>query len=427
MKFSSFKLLLFIIILLLTSDIVFSQYSWTKDVGNPIFSGGGNGAWDKHVGRAVVLFNTDSSRFEMWYSGSYGPEISWRPNRIGFAWSSDGINWIKYSGNPVLIPEPGTFDEGSVEGHNVIRENGQYKMWYSGLRNGKYQIGYATSSDGMFWNKYLSPVLTYGNTGWDAGGVGYGNVLSNPGGYTMYYSGIGQVYAIGRATSLDGITWQKDTINNPILTPGLQGQWDDVLVGAPNCFQKNNILYMYYEGWQSTGIQSIGLATSTNDGVTWSKYGSNPVLIPGISGSWDASYVEAPIVIFLDDTIHMWYGGAREPTENYLWRIGHAISPFDPVSVESETTLLTEFVLKQNYPNPFNPITKIRYSIPNASKVTIIIYNVLGKEIETLVNKEKPVGTYELNWNAANLPSGVYFYQLKAHSYVETKKMILLR
>jgi poly-gamma-glutamate capsule biosynthesis protein CapA/YwtB (metallophosphatase superfamily) len=86
-----------------------------------------------------------------------------------------------------------------------------------------------------------------------------------------------------------------------------------------------------------------------------------------------------------------------------------------------------DFVLHQNFPNPFNPSTKIKYSVPHSSQVVIKVFDVLGNEIETLVNEEKPVGTYELTWNAANLPSGVYFYQLRAGSFVQTKKMILMK
>jgi len=65
--------------------------------------------------------------------------------------------------------------------------------------------------------------------------------------------------------------------------------------------------------------------------------------------------------------------------------------------------------------------------LPKLSFVTIIIYDVLGSEVATLLNEEKAVGAYELNWNAANLPSGVYFYELKAGSIIETKKMLLLK
>jgi hypothetical protein len=85
------------------------------------------------------------------------------------------------------------------------------------------------------------------------------------------------------------------------------------------------------------------------------------------------------------------------------------------------------FDLAQNHPNPFNNTSVIRYSIPQLSNVTLKIFNTLGEELETLVNEEKQTGTYEVTWNAANLPSGVYFYRLQAGRFVETKKMILLK
>ena len=99
------------------------------------------------------------------------------------------------------------------------------------------------------------------------------------------------------------------------------------------------------------------------------------------------------------------------------------------VSVEdvAANELPVAFTLAQNYPNPFNPGTKIKYSVPQSSNVVIKVFDVLGNEIETLINEEKPVGTYELNWNAANLLSGVYFYRLQAGDFVQTRKMLLLK
>jgi hypothetical protein len=97
------------------------------------------------------------------------------------------------------------------------------------------------------------------------------------------------------------------------------------------------------------------------------------------------------------------------------------------VGVDDEGTLPTEYALEQNYPNPFNPTTTFRYSIPTQSKVVIKVYDILGNEVATLMDEEKSVGTYELTWNAENLPSGIYFYQLNAGSFIETKKMLLLK
>jgi len=87
----------------------------------------------------------------------------------------------------------------------------------------------------------------------------------------------------------------------------------------------------------------------------------------------------------------------------------------------------SNYNLSQNYPNPFNPSTTIKYSIPQSSNVVIKVFDILGNEIEKLVNEEKPTGTYEITWYAEGLPSGIYFYQLRAGSFVETKKMDLLK
>ena len=86
-----------------------------------------------------------------------------------------------------------------------------------------------------------------------------------------------------------------------------------------------------------------------------------------------------------------------------------------------------DYELSQNFPNPFNPSTTIKYSIPQTSKVVIKVFDVLGNEIKTLVNEEKSAGEYEVEFNGAGLPSGIYFYQLKAGEFSKTKKMILLK
>ena len=86
-----------------------------------------------------------------------------------------------------------------------------------------------------------------------------------------------------------------------------------------------------------------------------------------------------------------------------------------------------DYNLEQNYPNPFNPSTVIKFSLPQASFVTLKIYNQLGKEISTLVSEKKSSGTYQYVFNANNIPSGIYYYTLQSNGYSETKKMILLK
>ena len=103
--------------------------------------------------------------------------------------------------------------------------------------------------------------------------------------------------------------------------------------------------------------------------------------------------------------------------------------------VEVEVSLPVEYNLAQNYPNPFNPSSSITFTIRSPQFVTLKVYDVLGNEITTLVKEEKPAGTYEIEFDAGNLPSGIYFYKLNAESpspgsvqrYVETKKMVLIK
>jgi hypothetical protein len=87
----------------------------------------------------------------------------------------------------------------------------------------------------------------------------------------------------------------------------------------------------------------------------------------------------------------------------------------------------SSFSLSQNYPNPFNPATNIKFAIPKNEFVKITVFDILGKEIVTLVNEQLQPGTYETNWNASNYPSGVYFYRLQADDFSETKRMTLIK
>jgi spore coat protein CotH len=94
---------------------------------------------------------------------------------------------------------------------------------------------------------------------------------------------------------------------------------------------------------------------------------------------------------------------------------------------EQQSELPNQFKLEQNFPNPFNPTTTIGFSLPNAGKVKLTIYNILGEQVSTLVNEDLPSGDYKYAWNATNLPSGIYYYSLNSDSFSETKKMILLK
>jgi len=92
-----------------------------------------------------------------------------------------------------------------------------------------------------------------------------------------------------------------------------------------------------------------------------------------------------------------------------------------------EPDIALDFALLQNYPNPFNPNTSIKYSIAQDGLVNLSVYNLLGEKVATLVNEVKQAGSYEIEFNDSNISSRVYFYQLNAGSFIETKKMTLMK
>ena len=149
-----------------------------------------------------------------------------------------------------------------------------------------------------------------------------------------------------------------------------------------------------------------------------------------------SNLVNSPIIeVKVDNQNRVWLGELGDG--RLLVFDGNNLNAITDVSEEKNYSL-EDFTLSQNYPNPFNPSTKIRYNIPSvilsSSKddkvgVTLKVYDVLGNEVATLVNENKPAGVYEIEFNASkyNLTSGIYFYKLVAGSFVQTKKMILTK
>ena len=128
-----------------------------------------------------------------------------------------------------------------------------------------------------------------------------------------------------------------------------------------------------------------------------------------------------------NNTSYYWHvkakntGGISPYSE--IWHFTTGIS----TGVQANEAIPSEFSLSQNYPNPFNPITTIRYELPKATHVALKVYDIMGDEITVLVNKNKDAGVHHVQFNAANLPSGVYFYRLQAKDFVTTRKCILLK
>ena len=323
-------------VITLTNDSVATSAStiWTKYEGNPVLIETAGG-WDaSEISLPSVLFH--EGKYRLWYWGCA------RKCRIGYATSSNGISWEKYSNAPVLAEGgPGSWDESYVIAPHVIFHDGVYKMWYRGTRERSggrplgASIGYATSTDGIHWNKYVNnPVLTPGpDGGWDSKFLWDSCVITEGDNYKMWYSGnSGSNFRIGYATSTDGINWVKYP-GNPILDVGAPGSWDSRYVYYPDVIFNGSFYEMWYSGWGGSNI-GIGYATSV-DGIHWCKHADNPVLTTGPTGSWDSSDVFGPSVVAQVGINKMWYAGS------YNWwtsRIGYATSTSGFSTISGQVT-----------------------------------------------------------------------------------------
>ncbi len=291
--------------------------NWTKNPDNPILSPGSGGSWDNLLILSPNVVKINNS-FRMWYGGSDGSQ-----DRIGHAISYDGVNWTKRAVNPVMdVGEPGSWDDNHVNMPSIHFDGSTYKMWYGGYDGTNYQIGYATSNDAENWVKESNnPVLSLGLSGeWDDYHVSDMDVLFNGTEYKMWYSGHdGTNYKIGYATSNDGINWVKHG-GNPILSLGSSGSWEDEGVSSPSIFYDGFSYKMWYTGFDGAN-RRIGYATSSN-GINWTKYAGNPVINLGSSGAWDETDSYHPNVIFEDGLYKLWYAG----DDGVNWGMGFATS-----------------------------------------------------------------------------------------------------
>ncbi|MCW8811205.1 MAG: YCF48-related protein [Ignavibacteriaceae bacterium] len=386
---------------------VFSGFLWNgaaKDT-NVVFACGSNKTivgsfdggltWDKYFESTEQTY-LNSITFkgnEIWAVGAGGVilnsinnGISWDENYVNATWLSDikfinddlgfivgsisGLACIystKNGGDSWELQQ--TFNEYSgIEGIEFASENLGWMIAYSN--------GLLKSADlGQTWNVVVDSIYFFGNiaTSGDSAWFSYGrNVLR---------------------TTNAGLSWESFRVFN----------YEGINFGAGRIDFVNSKV-----GYLSTGD---GRVFKTQDGgETWIEE-ECPSVMP----------IQA--IDFVDVKRGWTFGDCgtilkRDP--NYVY-VG---------SEEQDSP--KEFILSQNYPNPFNPVTKIRYEIPGQARndidlVTLKVYDILGREVATLVNEEKPAGQYEVEFNSPNLPSGIYFYQLKVGLFVETKKMVLIK
>jgi len=196
------------------------------------------------------------------------------------------------------------------------------------------------------------------------------------------------------------------------------GSWDAFSPLPAGSFKLDYITALAVD---QKGVLWIGF-----DGGLTSKDGNNWTLYNSANSPLDGDWI---MDINVDTTNNLWLavypnnngiGGVVEFNKN---GINNGLTDVKNNTAQTPKS----FSLAQNYPNPFNPSTIIKYQVSKESFVTIKVYDVLGRELNQLVNEQKPVGSYEISFNASSLTSGIYFYRITAGNFSSVKKMILLK
>lgn len=290
----------------------------------------------------------------------------------------------------------------------------------TGCTAGQYGVITRTSNGGSNWqvvydgitsDNFVSLYFVNLYTGWAVGTGGLLRKTTNGGSSWFIQNGPSASYHYYSVYFPDPSTgWIVGSVGHIIKTTNGGTNWTTQTTAPYN----ENLTSVYFSnsltGWIS-GFNGRILKT-TNGGTNW---------LPQNSG-----VVSQLNSVFFSDMNTGWVVG--DSGKILKTTDGGGINGIETIG----TGIPTQFTLSQNYPNPFNPSSKIKFDIPSGgnkyiSSVQLKIYNVLGKEVTTLVNEELKPGSYSVEWNAFGNPSGVYFYKLTAGNFSETKKMVLTK
>ncbi len=222
-------------------------------------------------------------------------------------------------------------------------------------------------------------------------------------------------YSSGAATSYDFATIKYNS--------SLQQQWVQRTTNSGNDLPfyiavDNASGYLYVTGSSQgtgTGYDYLTISYSSTGTMNWEKREN---------GSASSNDYASGVAVQDSDRIYVTGSANFSGTGIAFYTLRYSkISAINPVS----GVIPSSFQLKQNYPNPFNPSTSIRFDIPNASFVRVSVYDVMGRELENLVNEQLKAGEYMVKWDAARFASGIYFYSIAADGYQTTKKMMLIK
>jgi len=284
---------------------------------NPVLRPGTGEDWDiKYISSPTVI--VVEGLYRLYYVGGR----SLIKGEIGYAESLDGLHWTKQE--VILETGPDDFDSARLVDMTIFFKDDLFHIWYTALdENDNYSIGYATSTDGLEWKKRGPITLDRGSLGeFDSAFIFAPTVIYHNDNWLMWYTGHnGTQTRIGCATSSNGLFWTKVGM---VLDLGEPGAFDEFSIIQSDVFWQDSMFHMYYIGIeQLTAKRRIAYATSV-DGKTWTKQGI--ALDLGAEGEWDDYQLQYPSVI-PGNTERMWFGATNQMKEFAIGYAERNIAP----------------------------------------------------------------------------------------------------
>jgi photosystem II stability/assembly factor-like uncharacterized protein len=262
-------------------------------------------------------------------------------------------------------------------------------------------VNWSSATIGNINSNFNSVTFTDAMTGYACGTSTFAKSTDAGANWTIQDMGIDILSSI---QFLDNLTGWMCGNNNVYKTTNSGGNWNTSFV-QNNCISLYSVHFVNEQTGWVCGCQGSIYGT-TNGGINWLLQSTGTTF-----ALYSMSFVSASTGWAVG------YNGRILKTTNGGITVVQQVSNEIPKS----------FSLSQNYPNPFNPNSKIKFQIPKSSDVKLVVYDVLGREVQTLINESISPGTYEVTFDGSNLPSGVYFYRLVAGNFVETKRLVLLK
>lgn len=240
---------------------------------------------------------------------------------------------------------------------------------------------------------------------------------------------------IGNWTPQGGWAWKTDYYHSPThsfgYAPYVNSANYSLTLTNPINMQSVPVCYLNFWNRYNTesGWDFCLVEVSTNNGSTWQQL----ISYTGANLSWTEQSFDITQYVNSSSQFKIRFRLTSDnntiPSGSGWWVDDIKLTNYcmGTVGVPGNTNIPKTFALEQNYPNPFNPATSIKYQLPSPERVSIKIFDILGKEVATLVNEDMEPGYYEVRYDASNLASGLYFYRIEAGSFTDTKKMILVK